>query len=130
MNTQQLIAAAALALVGAAASAETPDAQFGFITANQPSAVSRQQVRNELVQARQQGFDSVTGAPLQADASQATRAQVKTQLVQARAEDAVAASNGFNFIDNNYASTRTREEVRNEAIAATRGAKAGVQAGH
>ncbi|MGY4831275.1 DUF4148 domain-containing protein [Sphaerotilaceae bacterium SBD11-9] len=130
MNTKQLIAGAALALVGVAASAETPDAQFGFITAAPASTVTRQRVQNELVQARQQGFDSVTGLPLEAAPTTVlARKQVKSDLAQARADQSVDNSNGFGFIDNNYASVRTREEVRNEAVAAARGKKASVQAG-
>ncbi|HET7791968.1 MAG TPA: DUF4148 domain-containing protein [Rhizobacter sp.] len=130
MNTKQLIAGAALALVGAAASAETPDVQFGFITAAPASTVTRQQVQSELVQARRQGFDSVAGLPIAAaPAATVARTQVKSELAQARADQLVDNSNGFGFIDNNYASARTREDVRNEAVAAARGKKASVQAG-
>jgi hypothetical protein len=131
MNTKQLIAAAALTVVGSAALAQaTQDEQFGFITASQPSTAARQQIGADLVSARQSGFDSVTGAPIKTQpASQLTRAQVQAELVQARADGSAFASNGFGFVDNNYASARSRDEVRNEAIAATPGKKSGVQAG-
>ena len=127
MNTKQLIAGAALALVGVAASAQTPDWQFGFITPSQPSAMTRQDAQAELVYARAtQVVDPITQAYVAVQPSApVSRAQVKAELQQARAQDTASMSNGFGFIDNNYTSTRTREEVRKEAIAATRGARSG-----
>ncbi|HEX3140655.1 MAG TPA: DUF4148 domain-containing protein, partial [Rhizobacter sp.] len=95
-----------------------------------------QDVRAELVRARAAGevatSEAVVALPAPvAQPSGLTRAQVTAELIQARAEglDARNAEYGT-YANNNTASTRSREEVKAEAVAATRGKRAGVQAGH
>ncbi|MBC7956432.1 MAG: DUF4148 domain-containing protein [Cytophagales bacterium] len=144
MNTKHLVAAAALALVGSASFAQT-EAELQHFGSTQPSVTTRATVRNEVIQARAKGEALV---PVEADvaglfnnkpqATGVTRAEVRTAVLKARADgsldrlrelDAVGGIGGSS--GNAVASTRTRDEVRAEAIAATRaGQAARVQAGH
>jgi hypothetical protein len=132
MNTKQVLAAAALTLVGAAASAQTVDTFWQFLPTNQPSTVTREEVRAELVQARQagavRGADAIVNVPVQATAQAPapTREQVRAELAQAVAQ-ADSASNGFGFITPVAASSLSREAVRAEAAAYARARQQGAR---
>lgn len=123
MNTKSLIAAAALTLVAAAASAQTVDSFWHLLPTNQPSELTREAVLAELVRARQagpvRGADAIVGVPVQATATAATqtREQVRAELGTAQVD---SASNGFGFITPVPASTRSRDEVRAEVMASRR----------
>lgn len=152
MNTKHVIAAAAIAFLGSStafAQSSTDDLQhFG---ASQPSTVSRAEVRAEVQRAMAAG-DLVTPSDVAAtavatraktpevdavrvaqkpQAAGKTRAEVNAELAQARADGSLTRPSDVNAFDNAVASTRTRDEVRKEAIAATRsGQAARVQAGY
>lgn len=88
MNTKHLIATAALALLGSSAAfAQNNDNDLPYITASQPSTLTRAAVRAEVLQARRDG-----------------------------------TLNSLNEMDTPpvVSSVRSRDEVRKEAIAATR----------
>ncbi len=137
MNTKHLIAAAALSLVASASFAQT-EAELQHFGASQPSVTTRAAVRSEVIRARANGETltpaeaDVAGLFPKAQATGVTRAEVRSAVLKARADgsldrlrelDAIGGSNS-----NAVASTRSREEVRAEAIAATRAPR--VQAGH
>jgi hypothetical protein len=141
MNTKQVLAAAALALVASASYAQADDVELQHFGANLPSQTTRAAVRNEAIQARARGEtmlpeESVYGASRfasKAPASGVTRAEVRAAVLQARADGSLDRLRVSEYLgdSNSVASTRTREEVRAEALAATRaGQAARVQAGH
>lgn len=135
MNSKQVIVAAALALVGSAGFAQTLQLQhFGE---NQTSATTRVAVRNEVTRSLANGValvpsevDVATVFP-KVPAGGVTRAEVRAEVLKARADGSLARQQEQDIGGTFVASTRTREEVRAEAIAQTRaGQAARVQAGH
>lgn len=138
MNRKQAIAAALLVLTGSAAFAQAELQHFGAPQAA-ASSTTREAVRAEVLRARAAGE---TLAPAEADvaglfpkaatkgqASQLTRADVRAEVLKAQADGSLARLRELDIVgEKPVASVRTREEVRNEAIAATRAPR--VQAGH
>jgi hypothetical protein len=156
MNTKQAITAAVITLMGSAAFAQSGD-DLQHFGANQASNVSRAEVRADVLRAQGSGelatplelqhfgasqqsttrfararAPGQTQASAQANAVGATRAEVRAAVQQGLADGSLMrSSEAYPFADTNMASTRTREEVRAEAIAATQAGKAArVQAGH
>ncbi|MBX3626940.1 MAG: DUF4148 domain-containing protein [Rhizobacter sp.] len=141
MNRQHVIALA-LAAVGSTAFAQSSELDLQHFGASQPSTVTRAAVRAEVIKARADGENLV---PVQADvaglfqkapaASTVTRADRRAEVLQAR-KDGTLERLSLSEVDVSatpVVSTRTREEVRKEAIAATRAgqaARGGVGAGH
>lgn len=138
MNRQHVIALA-LAAVGSTAFAQSSELDLQHFGASQPSTVTRAAVRAEVIKARANGE---TLMPAEADiagvfqkapaASTVTRAQRRAEVLQARSEGAFDRPADVDVNATPVASTRSREEVRKEAIAATRNGQAsrGVGAGH
>jgi len=140
MNRKQVIAAAVLALTGSAVFAQA-EADLQYFGASKPvaSTTTRQAVRAEVLRARAAGE---TLAPADADvaglfpkaatkgqASQLTRAEVRAEVLKAQADGSLTRARELDIVgEKAVASVRSREEVRNEAIAATRAPR--VQAGH
>lgn len=150
MNTKQAITAAVITLMGSAAFAQG-EIELQHFGANQASTVSRaevlraqgsgelstpleaqhfgasQQSTTRVVRARASGQTQAS-----AQANGATRAEVRAAVQQGLADGSLMRpSEAYPFASTDMASTRTREEVRAEAIAATQAAKAArVQAGH
>jgi hypothetical protein len=89
MNTKSLIAAAALALIGSAAFAQTAESEAELFKASPVSTLSRADVRAEFLRARADHQLPVNSdvaqvfAPVQA--SNVTRAEVRAELLKARA---------------------------------------------
>ena len=136
MNSKQVIVAAAFALVGSAGFAQTLQLQhFGE---NQTPTTTREAVRNEVIRSRANGQalvpSEVDVAALlpKAPVGGVTRAEVRAEVLKARADGSLARQQELDIAGGSVvASTRTREEVRAEAIAQTRaGQAARVQAGH
>lgn len=141
MNRKQAIAAAVLVLSGTTVFAQSAEADLQYFGVSQPAAstTTRQAVRAEVLRARAAGETLV---PAEADVaglfpkaaakgqpSQLTRAEVRAEVLKAQADGSLARARELDIVgEKAVASVRTREEVRNEAIAATRAAR--VQAGH
>ena len=136
MNTKQLIAAAAFALVGSTAFAEDAAMQYIDIPVA-PSKLQRAEVKAEYLRAQAAGEPSISSetavVSVPVSTSGLTRAQVRTSLAQARASGKyVFISDSPEFAQDVTGIQRTREEVRAEARAYTRASQsaADVQAGH
>ncbi|MBC7993258.1 MAG: DUF4148 domain-containing protein [Rhizobacter sp.] len=140
MNTKQVITAAVISLIGSAAFAQT-ELELQHFGGSQPAAsatTTRAAVRNEVLRARAAGeLVSPTEAdvaglftkPNKSSASALTRSEVRAEVLKARGDGSLTRALDLDAInDRNLASVRTRDEVRNEAIAATRAPR--VQAGH
>lgn len=137
MNRKHLIALA-LAAAGSAAFAQS-EIDLQHFGASQPSTTTRAAVRAEVIKARANGENLV---PSEADvagifqkapaASDVTRAQRRAEVLQARKDGTLDRLSEIDVNTTPFASTRTREEVRKEAVAATRNGQASrsVQAGH
>lgn len=141
MNRKTLIALALVA-TGSAAFAQSGELDLQHFGATQPSTTTRAAVRAEVIKARANGENLV---PAEADvaglfqkapaASTVTRADRRAEVLQAR-KDGTLDRLSMSEVDvgaTPVVSTRTREEVRKEAIAATRSgqaARGGVGAGH
>lgn len=124
MNRKQAIAAAVIALAGSAAFAQT-EVELQHFGAAQPSVSTSARA-------------AAKPAPVEADvaapkaAKGLTRAEVRAEVLKAGADGSLTRPADVNATGGNtLASVRTREEVRAEAIADARAAKAGrVQAGY
>ena len=119
MNTKQAIAAAAIALVGSAAFAQS-EAELQHFGAQQQFAISRAEVRAELQQARIAGVLNTPSevlasgvAPRVARFNVPTQAQARAELLSARAELALPTEAAM--FAKQPAATRERQEVRAEA---------------
>lgn len=139
MNRQHLIATLALAFAGTAAFAQNSEADLQNFGLSQPSATTRAAVRAEVVKARAEGQPlvqteaDVAGVFQKAPAAgDVTRAQRRAEVLQARKDGSLDRLNEVDVSTTPVASTRSRDDVRREAIAATRSGQAsrGVQAGH
>ncbi|MBX3621418.1 MAG: DUF4148 domain-containing protein [Rhizobacter sp.] len=136
MNRKQTLTALALLVAGTAAFAQS-EAELQYFGSSQPSTTTRAAVRAEVLKARADGqalvpaeVDVARVLP-KAQASGKTREQVRAEVAKARADGSLTRLSELDAYDNTVASTRTRDEVRKEAIAATRaGQAARVQAGH
>ena len=130
MNSRQIVAAAALALLGSSAFAGgefDPMTGFGVVsTATPRAAVKAADV------AQVERFDAGT-AYLQAPkaASSLTRADVRAEYLRARADgELVSFDTGTEYAQApDTASTLTRAQVRAETATALRGGKASVAGG-
>jgi hypothetical protein len=124
MNTKQLIAA--VAVFAAAGSAFAIDGEMPLEQKNFVSTKTRAEVTAEVIQARQQGF-AVGGNAYEKVTNVAstgrTRAEVKAELAQAVKQGYVVGGEAYEPVPA-IASTRTRDEVRAEAIQAARNANA------
>ena len=141
MNRKQAIAAAVLALSGAAVFAQSAEADLQYFGASKPTAstTTREAVRAEVLRARAAGETQLSSeadvaglfpkAATKGQAGTLTRAEVRAEVLKAQADGSLARARELDIVgERAVASVRTREEVRNEAIAATRAAR--VQAGH
>jgi hypothetical protein len=140
MNRKQALTALALVVAGSAAFAQT-EAELQHFGAPQASTTTRAAVRADVVKAGAPNAAEVDVAGVaqkapapkaQAQASAVTREQRRAEVLQAQADGTLnrPAEIGV-FSDRAVASTRTRDEVRKEAVAATRSGQArSVQAGH
>jgi len=120
MNTKQIIAAAAIALVGSAAFAQEAVQNIEIPTS---SNVQRADVKAEALRARAAGELSngeavVVSAPAPTTVS---RAAVRNEFLQARASGKVVyVGDVAQFANETTAPVRTREEVKAEARAFAR----------
>lgn len=129
MNRKQVFAAAALVLAGSAAFAQG-EIELQHFGANQQSTTTREAVRNEVVRTRASGQTqaSAEASKPQLKTVGAIRADMHATVKQGFADGSLTRpSEAYPFAGTDMASTRTREEVRAEAIAAK---AARVQAGH
>ncbi|MCR5884249.1 DUF4148 domain-containing protein [Rhizobacter sp. J219] len=138
MNRKHALALA-LAAFGSAAFAQSGELDLQHFGATQPSTTTRAAVRAEVIKARANGENLL---PAEADiagvfqkapaASTVTRAQRRAEVLQARSEGAFDRPAEVDVNATPIVSTRSRDEVRKEAIAATRNGQAarGVGAGH
>jgi len=137
MNHKQAIAAALLVLTGSAAFAQA-EAELQHFGASQPATTTREAVRADVLRARATGelltpADAVAGlvpkAAAKGQTSNLTRAEVRAEVLKAQADGSLGRLRELDILnDTAVASVRSREEVRNEAIAATRAPR--VQAGY
>ncbi|MBL0729487.1 DUF4148 domain-containing protein [Piscinibacter sp. HJYY11] len=140
MNRKHAIAIV-LAAVGTTAFAQSSEIDLQHFGATQPSTTTRAAVRAEVIKARANGETLV---PQQADvaglyqkapaASTVTRAERRAEVLQAQ-KDGTLERLSRSEVDvgaTPVVSTRSREDVRKEAVAATRSGQAsrGVGAGH
>ena len=139
MNTKQLIAAAAIALVGSTTAFAQSEIELQHFGADQTSTLTRAEVRAELLRARAAGevpvVSDLMGAlsPVAATTrvTDPTRAQVRAEVVKGLADGSLAQPTEVSMSATAAGSVRSREEVRAEARASTRSAQAArVQAGH
>lgn len=139
MNRKNALAALALLVAGTSAFAQT-ELELQHFGASQPSATTRAEVRAEVIKARANGelvspteadVAAVVQKPAVVTAGK-TRAEVRAEVLKARADGSLDRRAELDFYnDTAVASTRSRDEVRKEAVAATRsGQAARVQAGH
>ncbi len=119
MNTKQIIAAAAITLVGSAAFAQS-EAELQHFGEQQQSAVSRAEVRADLQQARIAGVlttpNEVLASAVPAKAVRfngRTLAQARADVLSARAE--LAQPTEVVMFAQQPAATRDRQDVRAEA---------------
>jgi hypothetical protein len=135
MNSKQALTALALVVAGVGAYAQS-EAELQYFGQQQPSTTTRAAVRAEVVKARANGETlnpteaDVAGVFQKSQATGVTRDQRRAEVAKARADGSL---NKLAEVDGNaVASTRSRDDVRKEAIAATRSGEAarGVQAGH
>jgi hypothetical protein len=138
MNRKQAIAAALLAFTGTAVWAQADLQHFGA-PQQAASTTTREAVRAEVLRARAAGETLVPAeadvaglfpkAATKGQASQLTRAEVRAEVLKAQADGSLTRLRELDIVgERAVASVRTRDEVRNEAIAATRAPR--VQAGH
>ena len=140
MNRKQAIAAAVLVLSGTTVFAQSAEADLQYFGVSQPAAstTTRQAVRAEVLRARAAGETLVPAeadvaglfpkAAAKGQASNVTRAEVRAEVLKAQADGSLARARELDIVgEKAVASVRTREEVRNEAIAASRAPR--VQAG-
>jgi hypothetical protein len=138
MNTKSLIAAAALALVGSAAFAQTNYTEEAMFRAAPNSTLTRAEVRAEFLRARaadELPVSSDVAPVVVAKASQPsglTRAQVIAELKKAQADGTDLHPTDYMLaVKADPANGRTREAVRAEALAFTQSGRAArVQAGY
>lgn len=137
MNTKQLIAAAVLTLVGSTAALAQTEVELQHFGAAQPSTTTRAAVRAEFLRAQVAGEvqtpnEVVAVSPAAPNANKLTRAQVRTEFAKARVDSSYALPTEVTmFANDTSGAVRSREEVRAEARAYTRGSYAArVQAGH
>jgi hypothetical protein len=138
MNTKSLIAAAALALVGSAAFAQTNYTEDAMFRANPASTLTRAEVRAEFLRARaadELPVSSDVAPVVVAKAPQKgglTREQVIAQLKKARADGTDVQPLDFTLaIKGDAATGRSRADVHAEAVAFTQSGRAArVQAGY
>ena len=135
MNSKQALTALALVVAGVGAYAQT-EAELQYFGQQQPSTTTRAAVRSEVLKARANGETlnpteaDVAGLFQKPQATGVTREQRRAEVAKARADGSL---NRLTEVEGNaVASTRSRDDVRKEAIAATRSGEAarGVQAGH
>jgi hypothetical protein len=138
MNRKHALALA-LAIAAPAAFAQSGELDLQHFGAPQASTTTRAAVRAEVIKARTDGDNLV---PKEADiagifqkapaAGEVTRAQRRAEVLQARQDGTLQRLSEVEVNATPVVSTRSRDEVRKEAIAATRSGKAanGVQAGH
>lgn len=131
MNAKQVIAAAALALIGSASFAQS-EIELQHFGAGQKSTVSRAEVRSQVLRAQASG-ETVTTAEVtlaKIPATGLTRAEVRAATQQALADGSLARLGEVEVNEVPVTSVRSRAEVSAEARAATRsGQAARVQAG-
>lgn len=135
MNRKHALALA-LAVVGSTAFAQSGEVDLQHFGATPASTTTRAAVRTEVIKARADGENLV---PHEADiaglfqkapaASTVTRADRRAEVVQARRDGTLERLSEVDVGSIPVASTRSRDEVRQEAVAATRNARGGVQAG-
>jgi hypothetical protein len=129
MNSKSLIAAAALALIGSAAMAQTNYTEEAMFRADPTSSVSRADVRAEFLRAQAANDLPVNSdvAPVmvaKAPAGALTRSQARAAYEQQPLDLTLAVK-----VD--PAAGRSRQDVRAEAVAFTKsGQSARVQAGY
>lgn len=138
MNTKQAITAAVITLMGSAAFAQA-EIELQHFGANQTSTVSRAEVRAEVLRAQGTGELStptevrLAAVPAKSSSTFAStdRAQVRAEVIKARADLALPAEVAMSA-DKAAASTRSRQEVREEARQYVRSdaSRAGVSAGY
>lgn len=134
MNRKHTLTALTLVLATSAAFAQSGELDLQHFGAPQPATTSRAAVHAEVLKARANGESLV---PAQADVaglfqtapatSNVTRAQKRAEVLQAQADGTLIRPEVNLGQEPAVASTRSRDEVRKEAVAATRGAR--VQAG-
>jgi hypothetical protein len=138
MNTKQLIAAAAIALVGSTTVFAQSADELQRFGSDQTSTLTRAEVRTELLRARAAGEAPVVSDLIWASSPVAastrvtdpTRAQVRAEVVKGLADGSLAQPTDVTA-GATASSVRSREEVRAEARASIRSAQAApVQAGH
>jgi hypothetical protein len=121
MNTKQIIAAAAIALVGSAALAQEAVQNIEIPTS---SNVQRADVKAEALRARAAGELANSEAPVAAAPAASTtltRAAVRNEFLQARAAGKVVyVGDVAQYANDTAAPVRTREEVKAEARAFAR----------
>lgn len=139
MNRKHTLTALTFLVATTTAFAQSGEIDLQHFGAQQSSTASRAEVRNDVLKARASGETLV---PPQADvaglfqkapaASSVTRAQLRAEVLKARADGTLERPRELDVNDTAIASTRSREEVRKEAVAATRSGQASrsVQAGH
>ena len=140
MNTKQLIAAAAIALVGSTTAFAQSEIELQHFGADQTSTLTRAEVRAELLRARAAGevpvvsdlMGALSPVVATARATDATHAQLRAEVVKGLADGSLGQPTDVAVTATNAAgSVRSREEVRAEARAYTRDSHAArVQAGH
>lgn len=122
MNTKQVIAAAAIALVGSAAFAQS-EVELQNFGLDQASTVSRAEVRAQVQRAQATGELSTPSEVLVAATpvgkaptlvARVDRAQVRSEVIKARAELAIPSEVALSATPA-QASPRSRAEVRAEA---------------
>src|SRR5437868_3546773 len=113
MNTKQIIAAAAIALVGSAAFAQEAVQNIEIPTS---SNVQRADVKAEALRARAAGELANSEAPVAAAPAASTtlsRAAVRNEFLQARAAGKVVyVGDVAQYANDTAAPVRTREEVK------------------
>jgi hypothetical protein len=134
MNRKQALTALALVVAGTGAFAQT-EVELQHFGQQQPSTTTRAAVRADVQKARANGELNATEAEVaglvQKPAAGVTRDQRRAEVAKARADGSLTRLSEVDASET-VASTRTREEVRKEAVAATRSGEAsrGLQAGH
>jgi len=127
MNHKHAFAAAVIAFASSAAFADIGD-ELQHFGAPQPEASTTTRATAKTQASTEVG---VSSKATKTQASGLTRAEVRAEVLKAQAEGHLTRPSDLSGFENPVASVRTREEVRAEAIAATKaGRAASVQAGH
>ncbi|HEY0821578.1 MAG TPA: DUF4148 domain-containing protein [Rhizobacter sp.] len=137
MNRKHALALA-LVIAAPASFAQATELELQHFGAPQASTTTRAAVRAEVVKARAQGENltphaaDIAGVHQKAPAAgEVTRAQRRAEVLQARQDGTLDRRLEVDVNAAPVVSTRSRDDVRKEAVAATRnGAARGVQAGH